>query len=253
MYVRLVSSQQAACEAHGSSPRSASSQRRRPSATCALGVGLSRRWRAHTSTTGSPRLACGFGSWFDRQQREEARHDAVPVANDGERAGLRIPPRRDQVSGLRRLVAACDRCDRRGVLGSGRLDRKRLGAAREERLPDGGVLDEVQHVGRVPPQLRGRRLADLLPQLAPRCSAVVPVADRIRAAEEAARSRLAPPHGRRGRPGRPRRTVAGAGDRWRRLRRRPTSIAPSRGSVTRLTTDAASRERRATGSVTSQR
>src|SRR5664280_2155704 len=53
MYSLLTSSQLAACVEHGASPRSASSQRRKPNAICPGGSGWSRRWPAQRRATGS--------------------------------------------------------------------------------------------------------------------------------------------------------------------------------------------------------
>ena len=119
------------------------------------------------------------------EDREEAGHGAVAVADDGEGLRLLGPPALEERGRLGALVLAGDRGDCVGVgLGRG-LDGERLRAAREERLADDGVVDQVEHVGGVAPELGGSRLARLGTERAPGRAAVGAVPVRARAAQEA--------------------------------------------------------------------
>ncbi len=97
---------------------------------------------------------------------------AVPVRADP-------PPVAEQIHRLGALVAAGDRQHVVPVLLAGGLDGQVLGAAGEEGLPARGVLDQVQHVGRVAPQLRAARAADLRAQPLPGGAAVPAVPLRV--------------------------------------------------------------------------
>ena len=82
-------------------------------------------------------------------------------------------------------MAPSDREQRRAVGRACRLDDERLGAAGEERLPDDRVVDQVEHVGGVAPQLARWRVLHLGAQLAPGRPAVFTVPHGIRPADEA--------------------------------------------------------------------
>ena len=145
------------------------------------------------------------------------------------------------------FVASGDRPHGGAVRGRGRLDRERLHAAREERLAHDRVLDEVEHVRRVAPQLSGGRIAHLSAQLAPRRAPVAAVAHRVGPAQEARRRHRARLRARRGRRGRHRRTAVRAARAWPRQTSLRSSMAARSGSVIRRTTDAASSACRHTG------
>jgi hypothetical protein len=82
-------------------------------------------------------------------------------------------------------VAPHDRPDRVLVGGACRLDRQRLGPAGEERLAHDRVVDQVQHVCGVAPQLCGRGLGDLIAELPPGGASVPTVPYWVGAVEEA--------------------------------------------------------------------
>ena len=77
-------------------------------------------------------------------------------------------------------MAPCDRSDRLAIGWRRAFDRERLGAAGEERLAQHRILDQVQHVSRVAPQLRRRSMTDLGTQLPPGRPTKVSVAHWIR-------------------------------------------------------------------------
>jgi hypothetical protein len=119
------------------------------------------------------------------EEREESGHGAVAVADDGE--GLRSlgPPALELRGRLRALVPARDRADGVGVALARGLDGQRLRAAREEGLTHDRVVDQVEHVGGVAPELGGRRIPRFGAELAPGGPLVRAVAAGIRAVEEA--------------------------------------------------------------------
>ena len=78
-----------------------------------------------------------------------------------------------------RLVRAGDGGDRGFVGRPGRLDRVPVAGGGEERLPHGRVLDEVEQVGGVAPQVRRRGGAQLAPQLPPGRDPVGAVGRRV--------------------------------------------------------------------------
>ena len=91
-----------------------------------------------------------------------------------------LPPEFERVQRLGGLVACGDGHDRFPVGRCGRLDRKPRRFAREERLADHGVLDEIDDVGREPPQVGARCLQQLLAQDSPRSALAFPEAFRVR-------------------------------------------------------------------------
>ena len=112
-------------------------------------------------------------------QREEPGHAAVALT-DGEEHLRRLRlPAFEQRGGRRPVVAAGDRPDHRRIARLRGLDHQRLRARREERLAHDRVVDQVEHVGGVAPELRRPGFADLGPQLAPGGAAVGPVAGGI--------------------------------------------------------------------------
>jgi hypothetical protein len=82
-------------------------------------------------------------------------------------------------------VTPRDGGDRGRIVGPCRLDGERLAVAREKGLARHRVVDEVQHVRGVSPQLGRSRFARLGAQLAPRRPAIAAVAGRVRSAQEA--------------------------------------------------------------------
>ena len=119
------------------------------------------------------------------QEREATGHDAVAVTSDGEGLGSLGPPALEDLGRLGSLVAPRDRAHGGPVLRTGRLDRERLGAAREERLAHDWVIDQVEHVRGVAPELSWPGLSHLGAELAPGSAAQLPVADRIGATHKA--------------------------------------------------------------------
>src|SRR5829696_5043788 len=87
------------------------------------------------------------------EEREESRDGAVPVAHYGERLRSVQPPALQQRSGIATLVTPRDGGDRQGIVAPCRLDGERLAVAREEGLARHRVVDEVQHVRGVSPEL----------------------------------------------------------------------------------------------------
>ena len=56
---------------------------------------------------------------------------------------------------------------------------------REERLANGRVLDQVEHVGGVPPEVGGRHCRQLAAELPPCGCPIAPMGDRIDPAQSA--------------------------------------------------------------------
>ncbi len=84
-----------------------------------------------------------------------------------------------------RFVTAHDGLDRLGVLRSRCLEPERVLGRREDRLADEGVLDQVEHVRRVAPELGGSDRRQLGLELEPRGAAVAAIRGRVGAAEGA--------------------------------------------------------------------
>src|ERR687887_1462140 len=96
-----------------------------------------------------------------------------------------LPPQEQLCGGRVRFVSTCDRCDRRPVCGSRRLDREDVLGCWEERLADGRVLDQVEDVGGVPPEVGGGHCWQLAAELLPCGCPIAPMGDRIGPAEGA--------------------------------------------------------------------
>jgi hypothetical protein len=119
------------------------------------------------------------------EQHREADDHSLRVANDTEGLGCRLPPREQMPGSRRRLVTTHDRRDRRGVCGRRPLDRVHELARREERLTNGRLIDQVEHVGGVAPELGRRHRRQLVAEVAPGGGAMATVRDGIGAAQGA--------------------------------------------------------------------
>ena len=78
-----------------------------------------------------------------------------------------------------------DRVNGGGVLGPRRLDGQRLCVSGEERLTDDRIVDQIEDVSGISPQLGRCRVTNLITQLTPGRPPVIPVPDGICGAEEA--------------------------------------------------------------------
>jgi len=87
------------------------------------------------------------------EQQREPDHGAAPVADHPEAARRAPPPPLEDGDRARRVVAHGDVEDRVAVLDGRGLDGVPVLARREERLPDGRVLQQVEEVGGVAPEL----------------------------------------------------------------------------------------------------
>lgn len=117
------------------------------------------------------------------EHRVEAGQSSVAVADDREGLGVGRPPLGDQGGGSRRLLKIADLVNGRFVAGARRLDHIGLGGTGEERLAHRRVLDQIQGIGGVSPQLGRRGRGHLRAQLQPGRLAVGPVATGIGGAQ----------------------------------------------------------------------
>jgi hypothetical protein len=85
------------------------------------------------------------------------------------------------------LVGRAHHRYRCSIGGLGRFDREFVGAAWEERIADDRVLDEVEHVGGVAPQVGPPGGAQLHAQANPRGAAVGAVTGRVGCLQQRAR------------------------------------------------------------------
>ena len=120
-------------------------------------------------------------------QARESLHHPRGVAHDPERVRRRAPPGIDEGGRLGTLLGRADRRYRCAISGAGGFDRELVGAAREERIADDRVLDEVEHVGGVAPEIGPPGGAQLRAQAGPRGAAVGAVTGRVGCLEQRAR------------------------------------------------------------------
>ena len=123
------------------------------------------------------------------EQDREADDALLLVAHDAEHLRCVLPPRKHLCSGRSRLMTVHDRLNCEGVAGTRRLDREEMLGRREEGLAYNGMLDQVEHVGGVAPQLGRRRRGDVAAELPPRRRAVTAMRGRVGRAQ-GARDRL---------------------------------------------------------------
>ena len=117
------------------------------------------------------------------EQDREADNASLSVANDAKTLWCLVPPREQLLRSRSGLVTARDRLDHRSVCGSSRLDREQVLCSREERLADHRVLDQIEHVGGVAPELGRRHRRQLAPELPPRGPSVAAMRGRVGAAQ----------------------------------------------------------------------
>ena len=185
MYARLTSSQAAAWVAQGPSPASASSQRRSPSASCPFGSGLSARSRAHASSIGiAARRSSVCSCWPSNTEKKPATAPSRSRTTENVSGSSVHQRSRSAAASGPSCLPAIEVIAQASSRPRG-LDGERLRAAREERLADDRVVDQVEHVGRVAPELGGSRLARLGTERAPGRAPVGAVPVRVRAAQEA--------------------------------------------------------------------
>lgn len=176
--MRLMSSQQAACTGEGPSPPCSPSQRRRKRTRCPRGTGV-------RSQVVQPRRRQGIGEKgaagciLRVEHQVETRHTSFAVEHHREGLGCQGPPLPKQRRRGCRLEVLSDVQHLGAVCRGGGFEGEELRTRREERLAAYGVLDEVQGVGCVAPQVGLPSLRGLVPQLSPSGTAVVSVALRI--------------------------------------------------------------------------
>jgi hypothetical protein len=108
----------------------------------------------------------------------------VPIPNDREHFRLLDPPALDDRCGVGALMASDYFSNGGIVVRPGGLDGQLLHVAGEECLAHDRVVDEVEHVGCIAPQIRGGGIPHFGAQLAPGGSLVAPVPSRICSAKK---------------------------------------------------------------------
>lgn len=116
---------------------------------------------------------------FGIEHAIESGYATVGVSNYGKRVRRFRPQMIEAARPFERVVLPRDRVDCIGIFGARGLDGIDRSAGGKEGFPDHGIFEKVKHVGRIAPQIGGRRCAHLSPQLIPGCPAISEMAAGI--------------------------------------------------------------------------